>query len=92
LALALIDLDLFKSVNDRFGHSGGDEVLTKFAVTRARGERSSDVIGRLGGEEFRGADARYRPGPVGNAPASGCARRLSGVAWCWPAARWCRSR
>jgi diguanylate cyclase (GGDEF)-like protein len=52
LALALIDLDHFKHVNDRFGHAGGDEVLRKFAETARETMRNSDVIGRLGGEEF----------------------------------------
>ncbi len=52
LALALIDLDHFKSVNDRFGHSGGDEVLRTFAETARETMRNSDMIGRLGGEEF----------------------------------------
>ncbi|RYD48982.1 MAG: diguanylate cyclase [Sphingomonadales bacterium] len=52
LALALIDLDHFKSVNDRFGHAGGDEVLRRFADTASENMRAGDVIGRLGGEEF----------------------------------------
>jgi diguanylate cyclase (GGDEF)-like protein len=52
LAVALVDLDLFKSVNDRFGHAGGDEVLRKFADTAREAMRTTDVIGRLGGEEF----------------------------------------
>ncbi|MES2986402.1 MAG: diguanylate cyclase [Pseudomonadota bacterium] len=52
LALALIDLDHFKSVNDRFGHAGGDEVLRRFATTARETMRAADVIGRLGGEEF----------------------------------------
>jgi diguanylate cyclase (GGDEF)-like protein len=52
LALALIDIDFFKSVNDRYGHLAGDDVLG--AVGRAlRGlVREYDVIGRFGGEEF----------------------------------------
>lgn len=48
----LFDLDHFKSINDRFGHSVGDEVLRIFTA-RAAGEfRSTDIMGRLGGEEF----------------------------------------
>ncbi|NTZ43842.1 sensor domain-containing diguanylate cyclase [Altererythrobacter sp. SALINAS58] len=51
-ALALMDLDHFKSINDRFGHPAGDAVLTAVARTCAEQLRENDVIGRLGGEEF----------------------------------------
>jgi diguanylate cyclase (GGDEF)-like protein len=52
LALIAIDIDFFKQVNDRFGHQTGDEVLVRFSEI-ARGEtRASDLIGRVGGEEF----------------------------------------
>lgn len=51
-AIALIDLDLFKSVNDRFGHAGGDQVLRRFAQIARETMRTTDIIGRLGGEEF----------------------------------------
>ena len=50
--LALIDLDFFKSVNDRYGHAAGDAVLRAFS-TAARSElRAHDVLARWGGEEF----------------------------------------
>lgn len=51
-AVLLIDLDHFKSVNDRFGHALGDKVLEIFTEAARRSVRASDVIGRLGGEEF----------------------------------------
>ena len=51
-AVLLIDLDHFKSVNDRFGHALGDRVLEIFALTARQSVRASDLFGRLGGEEF----------------------------------------
>lgn len=51
-ALALVDLDHFKQVNDTFGHAAGDEVLATFAQFVRRRLRHLDIIGRLGGEEF----------------------------------------
>ncbi|MFL6799285.1 MAG: diguanylate cyclase [Xanthobacteraceae bacterium] len=52
MAVLLIDLDHFKSINDRYGHAIGDRVLQVFAETARDSVRSSDLIGRLGGEEF----------------------------------------
>ncbi|HZP75246.1 MAG TPA: GGDEF domain-containing protein [Pseudolabrys sp.] len=52
VAVLLIDLDHFKSINDRFGHAVGDRVLELFAETAKENLRASDVIGRIGGEEF----------------------------------------
>jgi diguanylate cyclase (GGDEF)-like protein len=47
-----IDLDRFKAVNDTFGHAVGDRVLQVFAEVAQKNLRPSDIIGRLGGEEF----------------------------------------
>ena len=52
VTLLMFDLDYFKSVNDRFGHSVGDNVLRLFAQSVCKSMRASDIIGRLGGEEF----------------------------------------
>jgi len=52
VAVFMIDLDRFKSVNDRFGHSVGDEVLRIFAESAQVNVRPCDIVGRLGGEEF----------------------------------------
>jgi diguanylate cyclase len=52
VALAMLDLDHFKSINDRFGHRAGDDVLRAIAGLMTRGLRSQDQVGRYGGEEF----------------------------------------
>ena len=52
VSVLMVDIDHFKSVNDRFGHSVGDEVLKQISVACLRSKRKSDVVGRLGGEEF----------------------------------------
>jgi diguanylate cyclase (GGDEF)-like protein len=51
-SMLLIDLDHFKSINDTFGHALGDRVLEIFTTTARQALRGSDLIGRLGGEEF----------------------------------------
>ena len=51
-SVAIVDLDHFKSINDRYGHPAGDAVLRLFADVLNSVSRSSDIIGRLGGEEF----------------------------------------
>jgi diguanylate cyclase len=51
-SIALIDLDLFKRINDAYGHPTGDEVLRTFAITIFANIRSIDKFGRYGGEEF----------------------------------------
>jgi len=52
LAIIFIDLDNFKSVNDRYGHNRGDEVLKEVADILRHGFRNSDIIARIGGDEF----------------------------------------
>jgi len=51
-AIALIDLDWFKRINDAHGHPVGDEVLRTFAITIFANIRPADCFGRYGGEEF----------------------------------------
>jgi diguanylate cyclase (GGDEF)-like protein len=50
--VVMVDLDNFKQVNDQFGHLGGDEVLRTAAARVRQSVRSSDNVGRYGGEEF----------------------------------------
>ena len=52
VTLLMFDLDHFKSINDRFGHPVGDDVLRTFARVARSSMRANDIIGRLGGEEF----------------------------------------
>ena len=52
LALILFDLDAFKAINDTLGHGYGDEVLRLFGASAMKTLRGSDLVGRLGGEEF----------------------------------------
>ena len=51
-ALVYLDLDDFKPVNDRHGHAAGDAVLKAIAATLVRHVRASDVVARIGGDEF----------------------------------------
>jgi diguanylate cyclase (GGDEF)-like protein len=52
LCIALIDLDRFKAINDRYGHAAGDRVLQDFAAIASAAIRKTDILGRWGGEEF----------------------------------------
>ncbi len=64
LAVLVLDLDVFKSINDRFGHDVGDAVIAHVAGLCGRLKRDTDILARFGGEEFvllmpdtRGSDA-----------------------------------
>jgi diguanylate cyclase (GGDEF)-like protein len=52
LSVLMIDVDHFKSINDRFGHDAGDRVLAQVAALCRAGRRGSDIVARIGGEEF----------------------------------------
>jgi len=52
ISVLIFDLDHFKAINDRLGHALGDETLREFAATMTASMRSTDLFGRLGGEEF----------------------------------------
>lgn len=52
LSVLCLDLDLFKTVNDRYGHEAGDQVLREAAAATHGSVRAGDIVGRIGGEEF----------------------------------------
>lgn len=52
LSVIMLDIDKFKNVNDTFGHRKGDEILSKIGEILNKSVRSSDFVGRYGGEEF----------------------------------------
>lgn len=52
VSFLMIDIDWFKEINDRYGHSAGDEVLKGVARSCQKSVRDIDIVGRIGGEEF----------------------------------------
>ena len=72
-ALVLLDLDGFKAVNDRYGHTRGDEVLREVARRLSAVARAGDVVCRLGGDEF----AVVLGGLEGEQDARACAQRIA---------------
>jgi len=76
LALAIIDIDCFKEINDRIGHLAGDAVLKQMADALLKAVRSADTLARIGGEEF----AVVMPGASEDAAHEACERLRSAVA------------
>ena len=64
IAVAIIDIDHFKSVNDRFGHAAGDAALRVFAERLLKTLRAADILCRYGGEEFALLMPSSLPGPA----------------------------
>lgn len=85
ISVLMLDLDHFKTINDRFGHQVGDAVLQRFAEVASQGVRARDLIGRVGGEEFcvilPGADATAAQ-EVGERLRLLAERELASVAHC----------
>jgi diguanylate cyclase (GGDEF)-like protein len=74
-SLAVLDLDHFKQVNDRFGHQTGDEVLMRVAALLLGATRDRDVVVRTGGEEF----VLLMPHTDANAAAGACERLRTAI-------------
>ena len=74
-SLAVLDLDHFKLVNDRFGHQTGDEVLMRVAALLLGAMRGQDVVVRTGGEEF----VLLLPDTDANAAAGACERLRTAI-------------
>ena len=70
-ALVILDIDLFKQVNDTRGHAAGDEILRTLGAILTRELRADDIVGRFGGDEF----VVVMP-EIGEAQACQVARRL----------------
>ena len=51
-SLLVMDVDKFKSINDKYGHAVGDTVLREFIIAVRKGVRATDLVGRFGGDEF----------------------------------------
>ena len=80
LAMSLIDLDDFKTINDRFGHVAGDRALVAFAFALRAGSRSYDAICRFGGDEF----VWLLPACDASSARAACAQLRARHAWALP--------
>ncbi|QIB64745.1 GGDEF domain-containing protein [Kineobactrum salinum] len=78
LCLLVLDVDYFKSVNDTYGHVAGDQVLVQTSTALQAQLRKSDIVGRLGGEEF-GVQLPMTPSPAGVAIAERLRRSIESL-------------
>jgi len=80
--LIYMDLDGFKPINDTFGHAAGDAVLKRVATLLSKNTRSSDVVGRIGGDEFTVLMPRTDP-DAGRTRALALEHRLNAETAAW---------
>jgi two-component system cell cycle response regulator len=80
LAMSLIDLDGFKTINDTFGHVAGDRALVAFSDALRAGSRSYDAICRFGGDEF----VWLLPACDASSASAACAQLRARQAWALP--------
>jgi diguanylate cyclase (GGDEF)-like protein len=85
ICVAAIDVDDFKKVNDIYGHSAGDEFLRRIGAGILEATRSSDVVARMGGDEFAVLFRRIAPEDATKA-ASRIIQRIQRAAEPWPEA------
>lgn len=86
-AVLLLDLDRFKALNDGLGHAAGDAALCQAAAALRAGLRASDVLGRLGGEEF-GVLLPLTDGPAALRVAERLRARLETLLFEWRGRPW----
>lgn len=86
VCVAFIDLDNFKAVNDTYGHAAGDDFLQRVSVAVVGATRSSDVVARMGGDEFAVLLRRVSPEDAAKA-GSRIVQQVEKIAAAWPEAR-----
>lgn len=80
--LVYFDINGLKTINDRYGHAAGDAVLVRVAQVLVENLRESDVVGRLGGDEF-GVVLRRADAATGREKAAALAAVLAGTPLAW---------